>query len=199
MTAATSACEVLRAATLRPAPWKNQGGETVELAIAPAHATLDEFDWRVSLARVGDRGPFSLFPGVDRSIALLAGAGLALSVDDAEPVTLRPGDPAHEFAGDRPAVATPLGGDVTVLNAMSRRGAWVHRVQGHALRAGERVVLEGAPLVAVPRGGISLVADAPATLASGDALIRRESAAPLLVEAEGDAVLWVVRLERGRP
>ena len=53
-------------------PWKNGGGETLELAIAPAGAGLEDFAWRISSARVGAAGPFSACAGVDRSLALLS-------------------------------------------------------------------------------------------------------------------------------
>lgn len=47
--------------TMRRMPWKNGGGITTEIAIAPPGATLDAFDWRISTARVEAAGPFSRF------------------------------------------------------------------------------------------------------------------------------------------
>ncbi len=44
----------------------------------PAGAALDEFLWRVSIADVERDGPFSRFPGIDRTIVLLEGAGMRL-------------------------------------------------------------------------------------------------------------------------
>ena len=64
--------------TARQLPWKNGKGATLELAIAPPGAGLDDFDWRISSARVEGAGPFSHFPGIDRSLGLLSGAGLRL-------------------------------------------------------------------------------------------------------------------------
>ena len=40
-------------------PWKNGGGQTTEIVVHPAGATLAEFDWRVSIADVDADGPFS--------------------------------------------------------------------------------------------------------------------------------------------
>ncbi|HWV09358.1 MAG TPA: HutD family protein, partial [Pseudomonas sp.] len=65
-------------ATTPCTPWKNGGGETRELAIEPAGAALDEFEWRISSARVTAPGGFSSFPGIDRSLAILNGDGLGL-------------------------------------------------------------------------------------------------------------------------
>ena len=39
---------ILRAPDYRRMPWKNGGGETTEIAVFPAGAGLDDFDWRVS-------------------------------------------------------------------------------------------------------------------------------------------------------
>ena len=49
-------------------PWKNGGGETAEIAVSPPGAALDDFDWRLSMARVETDGPFSAFPGIDRTL-----------------------------------------------------------------------------------------------------------------------------------
>ena len=54
-------------------PWKNGGGSTRQLAIHPPQASLDDFAWRISCARVRGAGPFSAFPGIQRSLALLEG------------------------------------------------------------------------------------------------------------------------------
>ena len=60
----------------RRMPWKNGGGSTDEIATYPRGAGLDAFDWRVSIAHVASDGPFSRFPGVERTITLLEGAGM---------------------------------------------------------------------------------------------------------------------------
>src|SRR4029453_7140835 len=58
----------------RSRPWKNGAGRTTEIAVHPAGAGLDAFAWRVSIASVERNGPFSAFPGIDRTIVLLDGA-----------------------------------------------------------------------------------------------------------------------------
>src|SRR5580704_10328380 len=64
----------------RTMPWKNGGGTTTEIATFPAGSSLDDFAWRASMARVERAGPFSRFPGVDRSIALVEGMGMTLAI-----------------------------------------------------------------------------------------------------------------------
>ena len=64
--------KIVRASEQRAMPWKNGGGITYEVAVFPAISpSLDDFDWRVSMARVAADGPFSLFPGIDRSLAIV--------------------------------------------------------------------------------------------------------------------------------
>lgn len=64
------------------APWKNGGGETREIAAFPPGAGFDDFDWRLSIATIAEDGAFSAFPGIDRTLILLSGNGVALRLDD---------------------------------------------------------------------------------------------------------------------
>ncbi|MGB7479405.1 MAG: HutD family protein, partial [Burkholderiaceae bacterium] len=95
----------LTAADYAVMPWKNGGGVTTELAIAPAGASLDDFDWRISSAEVCAAGPFSGFDGIERSLAILDGAGLRLRIDGDTEVVLRPDIAPFAFAGERPVEA----------------------------------------------------------------------------------------------
>src|SRR5690349_3273385 len=72
---------VLRAESRKATPWLNGGGVTREVAGHPEGAGLADFAWRVSLADVGQGGPFSRFDGVDRVITVVRGDGMALTVD----------------------------------------------------------------------------------------------------------------------
>ena len=105
----------------RSMPWKNGAGRTTELAVHPAGAGLDAFAWRVSIANVERDGPFSAFPGIDRTIVLLDGAGMRLSVAGREmEVTTR--FVPHEFRGDQSVDCTLVAGPCRDFNAMFRRG-----------------------------------------------------------------------------
>ncbi len=77
----------LAAAARRAVPWKNGGGVTEEIAVYPSDAGFDDFAWRISMARVGQGGPFSRFPGVDRTLAVLEGR-MRLDVEGGMPVDL---------------------------------------------------------------------------------------------------------------
>jgi uncharacterized protein len=115
------------ALTLHPAnirmasPWKNGRGVTRELAVFPPGAGMDDFEWRVSIAEVSEGGPFSEFPGVDRTLAVLDGT-LRLSIGGETAIVLSPGSEPLAFPGDRPCQAEILGSVVRDLNVMTRRG-----------------------------------------------------------------------------
>jgi environmental stress-induced protein Ves len=129
--------EVLRAAQRAAVPWKNGGGVTSEVAAHPAGSGFDALDWRVSIAQIRAAGPFSSLPGLDRRLAVLEGR-LSIAIDRSPAVQISPDTPALHFAGELPVQAHPIGGAVTDLNVMTRRGRFssvltLHRAR-HALR-----------------------------------------------------------------
>jgi len=125
--------QLIQYASLRSAPWKNGGGSTTEIAIAPAGASFENFEWRVSLATIAQDGPFSSFPGIDRSLALVDGDGVLLDFGD-ERVVLSPSEPLIEFAGEDTVHATVTGANTTDFNVMTRRGRCRHRLEVCAVR-----------------------------------------------------------------
>jgi len=62
-------------------PWKNGKGKTIEVAINEG-GTLDNFDWRLSMADVVEDGEFSNFNGYLRNLVLIKGNAIALCHDD---------------------------------------------------------------------------------------------------------------------
>ncbi|MEV5609306.1 HutD family protein [Streptomyces sp. NPDC052225] len=107
----------------RPAvAWKNGGGVTREIAGAPQGAGTADFRWRVSLAEVAADGPFSAFPGVDRTLTMVEGDGMELTVDGAVTLVNAPYEP-RDFAGDVPTGCRLLGAPVVNFNVMWRRDA----------------------------------------------------------------------------
>ncbi len=111
---------ILRAAARATVPWKNGGGTVREIAAGPEGAGTDAFDWRVSLADVTADGPFSAFPGVDRVLTVVEGAGMDLVVGGEHHIVDEPLWP-HGFPGDLPTEGFLLGGPVVNLNVMYRR------------------------------------------------------------------------------
>lgn len=103
-------------------PWKNGGGLTGDVVVFPAGAEDEDFLWRASVATIAAAGPFSPFPGVDRTLMLLDGE-LVIKIGESAH-RLRPGSAARSFAGDDCVSAAPVGSACTVLNLMVRRGAF---------------------------------------------------------------------------
>ena len=119
---------LLRVAVQRPQPWKNGGGVTTELACRPLGASFATFDWRVSIARVETDGPFSLFAGVQRVLAVIEGEGLRLEIAGEALPPLSAGSDPLDFAGDVPVNARLLAGPIVDLNLMSRRDRFASRL-----------------------------------------------------------------------
>lgn len=120
--------KILRASDYKRMPWKNGGGETVEIAVFPAGASIEDFDWRISMATVASDGPFSIFPGIDRTLSILAGAGMELTIDGDTSLVLDLNSEPCPFPADKPVLAKLVNGVVTDLNVMTRRGRFSHRV-----------------------------------------------------------------------
>ena len=144
---------ILKASDYKRMPWKNGAGETVELAVFPPGASVEDFDWRISMASVAADGAFSLFPGIDRTLSILPGEGLSLSVEGHQTVDIKPDTPPYSFPADRPTSVRLTAGPVTDLNVMTRRGRFAHRV---TRRQGRRFALEAgqATLVAIGLGSL---------------------------------------------
>lgn len=87
--------QLLSAESYEPQPWKNGKGETREIARGDG----EPFPWRVSWALVPESGPFSPFPGYDRSLTVLSGGPVALSHDGKTPRVLALHTP-HSFKGE---------------------------------------------------------------------------------------------------
>ncbi|MBR0557857.1 HutD family protein [Ciceribacter sp. L1K23] len=109
-------------------PWKNGLGVTREVALAPSPRPDAPFLWRLSLATIRGSGPFSLFSGIDRTIAALSGKPVRLMVDGKEDATLDALGEPYSFSGDAVVEAITEGGETTDLNIMTLRGSATHRM-----------------------------------------------------------------------
>nr|WP_315235782.1 HutD family protein [uncultured Albidiferax sp.] len=115
-------------ANLVAIPWKNGVGTTREIVCQPPGASMDSFDWRISIASITQAGPFSVFPGVDRVIMLLDGAGVRLHAPGIDHRLATPGQP-FAFSGDVALDCDLLGGASTDFNVMTRRSRLQTEVQ----------------------------------------------------------------------
>lgn len=178
-------------------PWKNGRGVTVEIAVSPAGATVESFDWRVSTARVEAPGPFSRFDGVDRTIAVIDGEALVLTIAGEATTVSRDGLP-FRFPADVSAVADLPRGAVGDLNVMSRRGVAEHTVERHRTRAALAIGNpDGETLILAFRCGAAINGRATADrLAAGDALLLDRPGESVTLVPEAEADLFLIRLGR---
>jgi uncharacterized protein len=118
---------LIKADEVAAQPWRNGGGLTRELLRWPVGAA----DWqlRISLADVRSNGPFSIFPGIERWFSVIDGAGVRLSLADADHL-LQPGHEPLRFSGELPVNCALVDGPTTDLNLMHAGGsASMARVQ----------------------------------------------------------------------
>ncbi len=116
-------------------PWKNGGGVTRELYRLPGEPGTD-FGLRVSMARVGQSGPFSFFPGIDRILMLVDGAGFELDMNGSKQTLDTPFVPMA-FSGEEAVRCRLLNGECLDFNVMSDRRWGRAGVQVHELAPGQ--------------------------------------------------------------
>ncbi|EPR77214.1 hypothetical protein ADILRU_0451 [Leifsonia rubra CMS 76R] len=144
---------VLPAVDRADEPWRNGGGSTRQIA---ALSGQDGPAWCLSMARVETDGPFSVFPGVTRTIMVMDGGEMVLKVAGAE---VRLGSEPFTFDGEAMTHGSLLGSAVTDFNVMVRRGlftASTERIAAGRRVFGTAVQSPGAPrifiVVAPPSG-----------------------------------------------
>jgi uncharacterized protein len=192
--------QVIRSTDYRRMPWKNGGGETAEIALSPAGATLEAFDWRVSMASVNADGPFSAFANVDRTLAIVSGAGIRLSVAGRAAVELSGSSAPYAFPADLPTTATLVAGPITDLNVMTRRGRASHRVYREVVTVPKefRLVAQTTLLVVVS-GHVRLTAtagnSATESLGLRDTLLAKRANASIHAEPETNASVLVIEID----
>lgn len=164
-------------------PWRNGGGVTREYLTQPGS---DGFEWRMSVADVANDGPFSAFPGFDRILVLLSGAGMTLHDASGADVTLHQPLDHHRFAGEAAIDATLVEGPTTDLNLFWRRDLW--RADMHVQRSPVDLPSGSLALVYVVEGTANIDGE---TLRPGDALATETTTC-----LEGDATVVTFVLGR---
>ena len=118
--------------------WKNGAGWTTEIALEKG-GDDGSFAWRISIAEVDVDGDFSIFPGIDRSLLVLSGGGMALDFSTGTTSILRPLESPLVFPGEAPIRARLLDGPTRDFNVMTRRTLYSHTLAMHA--PGESLIL----------------------------------------------------------
>jgi len=145
--------EIRPATSHRRMRWANGGGWTTEIIAEPSSG---QWAWRLSVADVDVDGPFSSFPGVDRSIALLRGAGFGLTIGErGEQVIDTPFQP-FDFPGDEVTSCRLIDGSVQDLNVMSVRKSTRPRLEFSGIAAGATTELGDTDVVVVVSGHVRI-------------------------------------------
>lgn len=131
---------VLLAADRVDEPWRNGGGSTREIA---AQTGPDGLAWRLSMAKVETDGPFSVFPGITRTIMVMDGDEMSLNVAGAE---VRIGSEPFTFDGAATTHGALRGSPVIDFNVMVRRGLF---------SASTERIVAGTSSFSVPAAGTS--------------------------------------------
>lgn len=151
-----SQLHVLRARDHRRMPWKNAGGETVEIAVFPQEADLASFGWRISMATVASDGPFSVFTGIDRTLSILEGQGMELDIAGRPPAMLTQASHPLAFPADAPTSARLVSGTIVDLNVMTRRGQWTHQVEKRIVEGQHHLDAEGGVTMLLSLGNMRI-------------------------------------------
>ncbi|WP_051242659.1 HutD/Ves family protein [Azohydromonas australica] len=168
-------------------PWRNGGGLTRTIATASQGGQVI---WRVSAADITRAGPFSRFPGMNRSAVLIEGERLELTGGRRQIAFSGVGHTAH-FDGDESLFASRPEQQVRLWNVMTRRGQAMTSVAEHRNSAVD--LKSGCTAFVLVLKGQYLLEDAggdAGTLAAGEGLdLRQPGAAVTLKPASGDCSL----------
>lgn len=103
----------------RSVAWKNGKGSTQELVFGGS--SVDNFDWRLSMAPVIRSGEFSDFEHYDRTLILINGNGLTLDHDSGQRDDLKQRFDMAHFDGGWRTNAKLHDGDILDFNVMTRQ------------------------------------------------------------------------------
>jgi environmental stress-induced protein Ves len=176
---------LLRSAEIAPQPWNNGMGRTREIAVYPPGADSTQFLWRVSVAEVDSAAPFSSFPGIDRQIALLEGAGFIMTLDAAQVHRLDRRWVPFAFPGEAAVAVELIDGPTRDFNLMLRRGEAQGRIE--VWRAGVAHRTDGVALLYCAHGEVAVP---DGVLHAGDGWLAPPTGVDLLWR--GEAVLLAV-------
>jgi uncharacterized protein len=171
---------VIRNEDLVRVPWKNGHGTTAAVAAFPEGSGFDTFGWRISMADVASDGPFSVFPGIDRTLIVVEGEGIELEVEGVA-YPLDKASPKLSFSGDDITTGRLLSGPIRDLNVMTRRSRFRHRT---------RFVQSGVALLAEDTCAAFLVPlDGPFDVTLASTIHSLQVLDTLMLEATQDLIL----------
>ena len=109
----------IHASDFKEMPWKNGKGITTELYRIPGDDP-SQFNFRLSVARISQDAPFSIFPDIDRHMLILEGKGIML-IQDGKHLKLTDDGQYYSFPGETKIESRLLEGPVLDFNVMTKR------------------------------------------------------------------------------
>jgi environmental stress-induced protein Ves len=149
-------------------PWRNGGGTTTEILVAPrgTDVSRERFHYRLSIADIATDGPFSRFDGYDRHIMLLSGAGMTLDCGVHGRIELLTPFEPRSFSGDWDVRASLVAGPVCDFNLIVDRARASSSLGVRVLDAPEAfTVVSGALCI------VHVIAGALANADEGDTIV----------------------------
>lgn len=145
--------QLIQATEYKIMPWKNGLGITSEIAIEPPLANFpnDDFDWRLSSAKIQNNNNFSTFKGYDRLLTVWHGEGLKLNQNK-----LKPFEVIH-FSGEENINCELLGQEVIDLGLIYKREKFKASMTTFHLKAEEVLSLKlgtGLHFIFCAKGGL---------------------------------------------
>lgn len=155
--------------------WKHRNGMSTELYIEPHDAYLGDFDWRIARATIDAQGKFSVFEGVDRSIAVISGK-LVLHLDSGDVVTMTKDTPPLGFKGESMNWNDMPTDELITFHAMSRRTKCTHILSSDRVIAGvDKMLRVKCDTIAIYHaGGLAMTIECdgqPTSISFGQTLI----------------------------
>jgi hypothetical protein len=180
---------ILSTSDFRRMPWRNGRGTTLELLRSPSEGAA--FDWRISAADVASDGPFSLFPGCERVLVLLEGAGIELVRADGGITRLAQPFDTLRFSGDEPIDSRLVDGPIRDFNAIVDRSRFACEVAVVRAAAACDLATAGAELLVYACAGDAHVDGV--TVAAGRLLHAAPASQRSRVVSSGVALAVVLR------
>ncbi|TIW18408.1 MAG: HutD family protein, partial [Mesorhizobium sp.] len=130
-------------------------------------------------------------------LSVLEGEGIVLDIAGQPTARLTTASVPLAFAGDVPTRAALIGGPITDLNVMTRRGRMAHAVERQPLSGEIRIMPRAdTTLVLAVNTDFTLLTDDRPSLGPLDTLILERETPELWLQSQGEGLLFVIELDR---
>ncbi len=185
---------IISSSNFKTVPWKNGKGETTELAIN-VEGTLNNFDWRISIASVTENGIFSNFTDYQRNLVLIKGNGIELCHNDTNTDKLVNLLDFATFDGGNKTIGTIPNGAIKDFNIITKAKKYETTVTTHVSNVKEQLNQHGLTFIfsLSAETNITGIDRSTTQLAKGDLLMMKDHGK---VEVCGEQLIIVNLIEK---